>query len=175
MGIGLLIVKGLTSLSSIIIAHRGLLDGPDEILQNHPDQVKKAIGLGFQVEVDVWYIDGNWFLGHDGPGHSIDWKFLIDHSSMLWIHCKNLEAFFKLKTDITHQLNYFYHDSDAVVFTSKQLVWTYFGKPETTSTASICVMPEMTYTWDKIEQMAKDNLWYAFCTDWPRKFKEWLA
>lgn len=174
MGIGLLIER-YRILPSVIIAHRGLLEGPDVNLQNRPDQVKKAIGLGFQVEVDVWYIDGKWFLGHDGPEHSIDWQFLADHSNDLWIHCKNLNAFFELKTDISHQLNYFYHDSDAVVLTSKNLVWTYFGKLETMHRHSVCVMPEVSYEWDEIVQMATNNQWFAICTDYPRKLKECLA
>lgn len=152
-----------------------MLDGPDEALQNHPDQVTKAIGLGFHVEVDVRYIDGNWFLGHDGPEHKIDWQFLNDHSNVLWIHCKNLPAFFKLRSDTTHQLNYFWHDTDEVVFTSKNFVWTYFGKLETKSLNSICVMPELNYTWDEIVQMSTDNSWCAICTDYPRKLKECLA
>ena len=160
---------------SIIIAHRGLLDGPDDSLQNRPDQVTKALGVGFHVEIDVWYIDGKWFLGHDGPEHSVDWSFLTDNSDRLWIHCKNLDAFFKLRTDISHQLNYFYHDSDAVVFTSKNHVWTYFGKRETMHRSSVCVMPEINYQWDEIVQMTKYNAWYAICTDYPGKLKAWLV
>lgn len=162
-------------MSSIIIAHRGLLDGPDTVLQNRPDQVMKAFGFGFQVEIDVWYIDGKWFLGHDGPEHSVDWSFMYDNSNQLWIHCKNLDAFFKLKSDITHQLNYFFHDSDAVVFTSKHHVWTYFGKRETMHKSSVCVMPEVNYQWDEIVQMARLDQWAAICTDYPRKLKECLA
>lgn len=161
-------------MSSIIIAHRGLLDGPDSGLQNHPVQITKALGLGFHVEIDVWYIDDTWFLGHDGPEHSIDLDFLLRNSDKLWIHCKNLNAFFKFKTDIGHQLNYFFHDTDAVVFTSKNLVWTYFGKRETMHHSSVCVMPEVNYEWDEIVQMTNNNSWCGICTDYPRKLKECL-
>lgn len=161
-------------MSSIIIAHRGLLDGPDSGLQNHPVQITKALGLGFHVEIDVWYIDDTWFLGHDGPEHRIDLDFLTRNSDKLWIHCKNLDAFFKFKTDIGHQLNYFFHDTDAVVFTSKNLVWTYFGKRETMHHSSVCVMPEVNYEWDEIVQMTNNNSWCGICTDYPRKLKECL-
>ena len=159
---------------SIIIAHRGLLDGPDTGLQNRPDQITKALDLGFQVEIDVWYIDGVWHLGHDGPEHSVSWSFLNEHSNRLWVHCKNLSAFFKLKSDKSHQLNYFWHDSDAVVLTSKQHVWTYFGKRETMHTHSVCVMPEVNYEWAEIVAMTQQDKWCAVCTDWPRKLKECL-
>jgi len=161
-------------MSSIIIAHRGLLDGPDSGLQNRPDQITKALGLGFHVEIDVWYIDGIWFLGHDGPEHRTEFEFLTQHSERLWIHCKNLFAFFKLKSDNSHQLNYFWHETDAVVFTSKQNVWTYFGKPDMMHVNSICVMPEVTYEWSAIVEMTQLNKWHAVCTDWARKLKECL-
>ena len=161
-------------MSSIIIAHRGLVDGPDELLQNHPTQLTKAIGMGFHVEIDLWYIDDKWMLGHDGPEHSVSWSFLLDHSGKLWIHCKNLSAFFKLKSDNTHSLNYFWHESDAVVLTSKQHVWTYFGKRETMHSQSICVMPEATYEWPEIVEMTQHDKWHAVCTDWARKLKECL-
>ena len=36
-----------------IIAHRGLLNGKDEKLENRPDTFKKALEAGFDVEVDV--------------------------------------------------------------------------------------------------------------------------
>jgi hypothetical protein len=161
-------------MSSIIIAHRGLLDGPDSDLQNHPDQITKALGLGFHVEIDVWYIDGIWFLGHDGPEHRIEFEFLIQHSNKLWIHCKNVATFFEIKTNNRYQFNYFFHDTDAVVFTSKSFIWTYFGKRETMHHSSICVMPEVNYPWDEIVQMAKNNSWCGICTDYPRKLQECL-
>ena len=161
-------------MASIIIAHRGLLDGPDYGLQNRPDQITKALGLGFHVEIDVWYIDGIWFLGHDGPEHSVSWSFLLEHSGKLWIHCKNLPAFFKFESDNTHSLNYFWHETDAVVLTSKKNVWTYFGKPDMMHVNSICVMPEVTYEWYAIVEMTQLNKWHAVCTDWARKLKECL-
>ena len=49
-----------------IIAHRGNLSGPTQT-ENHPDQIKKALDLGFDVEIDVWYKENKVFLGHDFP------------------------------------------------------------------------------------------------------------
>ena len=75
----------------LIIAHRGLTDGPDTVLQNSPNQVQKALDLGYDVEIDGWYIDGQYFLGHDAPQYPVDWHWLS--KSNLWIHCKNLLKF----------------------------------------------------------------------------------
>ena len=38
----------------IYIAHRGLTNGPDKELENHPEQIKRAISQGFDCEVDLW-------------------------------------------------------------------------------------------------------------------------
>ena len=38
----------------LLIAHRGLYNGPDPWLENKPEQITKALTLGFDAEVDVW-------------------------------------------------------------------------------------------------------------------------
>lgn len=147
----------------ILIAHRGLMDGPDGSAQNHPDQIRRALDAGFDAEIDLWLIDGRWMLGHDGPEHEVDLRFISYHG--LWLHCKNLPAFFALRA-IGGNHNYFFHDSDMVVLTSKGQVWTYFGKPETRSPGSICVMPEVTYDWSQIRAMVNGHAWLGMCSDW---------
>ena len=120
---------------------------------------------GFDVEIDAWYIDNTWMLGHDGPTYIVDWVFMTQPN--LWIHCKNVGAFLALR--INRDANYFFHDQDLIVLTSRNNVWTYFGKPETKSPHSICVMPEVTYDWTEIERMVRSNEWAGYCTDWPRR------
>jgi len=156
----------------LIIAHRGLTDGPDTVLQNSPNQVQKALDLGYDVEIDGWYIDGQYFLGHDAPQYPVDWHWLS--KSNLWIHCKNLPAFFDMRSrTVIH--NYFWHESDAVVLTSRGKIWTYFGKPETENPESICVMPEQSYNWEEIKIIVNSNKWMGVCTDYPRKIEACLA
>lgn len=155
-----------------IISHRGLLDGPDSELENRPAQIMSALDEGFDAEVDLWVVDGKLYLGHDGPSHPIAPAFILD--SRLWIHCKNMESFHFLR-DYGHGCNFFYHDSDLVVLTSKQIGWTYLGKPETTHPRSICVMPEVTYGWDEIGAMARARSWYGMCSDYPRRIRACLA
>lgn len=153
----------------LIIAHRGLMTGPDEALQNHPRQVETALAAGFDVEIDLWLRGGEWYLGHDGPEHVVSQEF-IDQPG-LWIHCKNLPAFFSLKSR-DGRYNFFWHESDTVVLTSLGHVWTYMGKPKTRSPYSICVMPEVTYGPEHMLNEIRTQPWYGVCTDWAKAFAE---
>jgi len=155
----------------LIIAHRGLTDGPDSVLQNTPNQVQIALDQGYDAEIDVWYVDGNYFLGHDSPQYLVNWSWLSQAN--LWIHCKNLPAFFDMRSrTVIH--NYFWHETDAVVLTSRGKIWTYFGKPETENSESICVMPELSYSWDEIRNIVNSNKWMGICTDYPRRVEACL-
>jgi hypothetical protein len=72
----------------ILIAHRGLVDGPNKEIENSPEQILTAIDLGYDCEIDVWYDDG-WYLGHDMPQYKTDAKFLLKNKESFWIHSKN--------------------------------------------------------------------------------------
>jgi len=105
----------------IIIAHRGNLEGRNPETENHPDQILNAIEEGFDVEVDVWYVDG-WYLGHDEPTYKVTEKFL--EGDGLWLHAKSLKAVEKLyKKDV----NWFWHEKDKVTITSKGYIWCFPG------------------------------------------------
>jgi hypothetical protein len=54
-----------------LIAHRGLVDGPNATTENHPDQIKTAWSLGFDCEIDLRVVDGKLWLGHDEPQYQI--------------------------------------------------------------------------------------------------------
>lgn len=122
---------------AILIAHRGNTNGPDQSRENHPDYIDEAIGMGFDVEVDVRVIDGAIWLGHDDPQYQITHQFLYDRASKLWCHAKNLAA---LQFLIKNGFHVFSHDNDDYIITSKGFIWTYPGKPVNEDT--ICVMPE---------------------------------
>ena len=47
------------------ISHRGNVNGPDLEKENTIEQIFIAIGKGFDVEVDVWVIDGLIFFIRD--------------------------------------------------------------------------------------------------------------
>ena len=77
-----------------LISHRGNINGPRPEKENEPAYIQGAIALGYDVEIDVWNIGGNWFLGHDEPTYSIDIEFLKDER--LLCHAKNLPALHRL-------------------------------------------------------------------------------
>jgi len=108
------------------IAHRGNLNGPNTADENKPEYILKALHLGFECEIDVRYINDEWFLGHDTPDYKIELKFLFDNSEKFWIHCKNIEAL----NYLIHcpQLNVFWHQNDDYTLTSKRYIWCYPGK-----------------------------------------------
>lgn len=143
----------------IRIAHRALLQGPSIELENHPDSIMKALGLGFHAEIDVRYIDGEWWLGHDKATYPTTLEFLSRDG--LWLHAKNLAALEQLTAT---SLNYFAHDRDPYVITSHGYIWTYPGQP--LGPRSICVMPEWNMDTDA------DMIYTAagICTDWPYRY-----
>jgi hypothetical protein len=44
-----------------LISHRGNIDGISK-LENQPTYIDSAIELGYDVEVDIWYIGGKIYL-----------------------------------------------------------------------------------------------------------------
>jgi len=50
-----------------LISHRGNISGVYTDLENTEGYIQKAIDLGYEVEIDVWYKDFKLYLGHDGP------------------------------------------------------------------------------------------------------------
>ena len=73
-----------------LISHRGNITGPDAAQENNPDRILSVLRMGFDVEVDVWLIDDQFFLGHDCPQYKIDIPFLLQEG--VWCHSKNISA-----------------------------------------------------------------------------------
>ena len=121
------------------ISHRGNINGPCPEKENRPSYITEAINKGYDVEIDVWFVNDNLYLGHDKPQYSIDDEFLLQNHRNLWIHCKNLDALTYLINKYP-SLHLFSHDKDPVILTSKKIPWVYPGAPLNSS--CICVMPE---------------------------------
>ena len=120
----------------LLIAHRALINGkPDG--ENHPEQVEYCLEHGLSVEIDVWYTDDSFWLGHDNPQHRVDVDFLMQPK--LWIHCKDIESAMLLRH--YPSLNTFTIDKDDFTITSKNWLWLSptYGK---SYKGVICVMPE---------------------------------
>ena len=120
----------------ILISHRGNINGRNESRENSIEYIYEALNLGFDVEIDVWYKDGEWFLGHDGPENYVVLDFL--KNDKLWCHAKNIDALNKMLKESIHC---FWHQEDNVALTSKGYMWTYPGKQLTEN--SIAVLPEL--------------------------------
>jgi hypothetical protein len=145
----------------ILISHRGNINGRIEEAENRPDYIDDTIKLGYDVEVDIWVIEGVFYLGHDEPQYGITVDWLNKRKDRLWIHCKNIEAveFFNL---LFETYNYFWHQEDTVTLTSKNFIWAYPGKQPINR--SIAVMPELLN--DNVDSCI------GICSDYIQNYKQ---
>ena len=126
-----------------LISHRGNLDGKDSKRENNPIYIEDCLKLGFDVEIDVRYIDNKFYLGHDKPEQEVSFKWL--NTSGLWIHSKTIETISELAG--CHNINTFFHDSDECTLTTFGWIWTYPGKL-LVNKFSIAVLPETIENYD---------------------------
>ena len=146
----------------ILISHRGNLNGKSD-RENSPDYIEEALDQDFDVEIDVWYIDGEFWLGHDIPQYKVSEGFL-EHPS-LWCHAKNIDALYVMNTN--YHIHCFWHQEDDVTLTSREFFWTYPGKQLTEK--SICVLPEFEDRKGKV--ILSKNI-AGICSDYIKQFKE---
>lgn len=125
----------------ILISHRGNINGKNVEMENHPSYIDTALNLGYDVEIDVWVIDGTLHLGHDEPQYDITQDWLNERGENLWIHCKNVEAMEWFMEIQFSGFNYFWHEEDTMTLTSMGEMWVYPGKQPVRG--SIAVMPEI--------------------------------
>lgn len=144
-----------------LISHRGNLNGPKPELENSPAYILEAIRAGFEVEIDVWFVDGKFKLGHDEPTYDFPLTLLQDYYRYLWIHCKDVESFSKLNEidRIGTKFNYFFHDVDRGVLTSQGYIWSIEPLDR-----GILVMPEATCN-------EPTELTIGICSDYVAKYR----
>lgn len=111
---------------TIFIAHRGNLNGSCPNDENRPLYIEHALSLGYDVEIDIWYKEGEYYLGHDAPTHLVSVKFLVYYGNNLWLHVKNEETLNHIRQ--SSGLNYFWHNNDEFTLTSKGFVWSFPSK-----------------------------------------------
>jgi hypothetical protein len=138
-----------------IISHRGNLDGPNPKLENSSEYIIDAINQGFDVEIDIWYINDKFYLGHDIPQYEIEMDWILNLQEKLWVHCKNIDCIDLLYNT---NINYFWHDLDKTTITSKGYPWS---QPNVHINNGITVCLEYKEVADI----------YGVCTDYPIKFK----
>lgn len=146
------------------IAHRGNISGQDSIQENTPNYIDRAICLGYDVEIDVWYIDHKLYLGHDLPVYEVSYSFFINPK--LWIHCKNPEALLFFSEHNNNLLNFFWHEKDRYTITSKGIVWAYPGSK--LNSMSVSVLPETIF-----DVNVKTSTIYGICSDYIEMYKKY--
>ena len=121
------------------ILHRGNYNGPNTI-ENNPIELLNLIEKDYELEIDLWYRDNRFYLGHDFPEYEIEEEFL-EHNG-LWIHCK--------------------HTNEDYVLTSKGYIWCFVGKPALEN--SVIVMPEKALSSYTYEELISKNC--IVCSDY---------
>jgi hypothetical protein len=149
------------------ILHRGLKDGPNPELENKEALLNQRIGEGWDVEVDIWRIEGTFWLGHDGPEHVLEDEGLLS-CPKAWIHCKNLEMLAYM-VESNPGAPFFSHDQDEAILTSNRYIWCYPGNQAGIN--SIVVMPErttMVLDYSKIAGVCSDFTAYPCIFDYKK-------
>lgn len=143
-----------------IISHRGNLNGPDETIENTECAIDHAISLGFDVEIDLRYYHGAFYLGHDEPQYQITLEWIHNRRHFLWIHCKDLDSF----AVSPGSWNKFCHTQDPVVAVLPNKMWVHDLNLELNWK---CIIPllsrEDIFEFDL--KRLKDC--YGVCTDYP--------
>jgi hypothetical protein len=107
----------------ILISHRGNIFGPgNQLVENSTNYIDNALANGYDVEIDVWLSNGDLFLGHDFPIHTVSLPWLFERKDSLWIHCKNFNA---LSSLIQMDLRVFYHIQEDYSIISNGMIWAH--------------------------------------------------
>jgi len=157
----------------MIIAHRGNIFGPNPDKENKPCYIDYAIITGYDVEVDVWCLGKDFYLGHDKPTYLVEETFFKEREYNLVCHAKNILALRKLLDIGKIGIHCFMHNNDIAVLTSQNYIWTYPGGH--LGKDSIAVMPEN----NNFDNIKNGHFNYYFnklgcagiCTDYAVYFK----
>ena len=124
------------------IAHRGLIDGPNHQAENSMTTITEWCRQGRASEIDIWWHDEAFWIGHDEPRERVSPEFL--RSEFLWIHAKNPKGFYqlqKLSNEKGWGLRIFYHTDEDYVLTTNGDTIIYPGLPDMEGWTYM--MPEM--------------------------------
>ena len=147
------------------IAHRGNINGVNSTNHNVA-KIWDAIEDGFYVELDLWCIKNNYYLGHDKPEIQIQLTD-FDHPQVFF-HLKNL-FLPKLKFADAFAIN-----NDDYVFTLRDKLWCNYKVGY--SNDSIICAPELVGSTDNLDAFIKDNMGaFGVCTDYGMKVRNILS
>lgn len=143
----------------ILISHRGNINGKMVEKENQPDYIYDALMYEYDVEIDVWFINNKFILGHDIPQYEINKEFF---DNKMWCHAKNIDALNEL---LNLNMNCFFHNIDNCTLTSRGYIWTYPGQCLTNN--SIAVLPESVKYGESDLRMCR-----GICSDIIEKFED---
>jgi hypothetical protein len=143
----------------ILISHRGNINGRLDSWENHPTYITSALEKGYECEIDVWYENGEWYLGHDIPEHKVNHQFISN--SKMWCHAKNIDSLNAML--MAGDIHCFWHENDKYTLTSKNYIWAFPGFDVPLGSKSICVVPE------RCNQSVVN--FYGVCSDFIERYK----
>lgn len=147
------------------IAHRGNINGKCEKEENTIAQINKAIDLEYDVEVDIRVQGTKLFLGHDSIQEEIDYNYLYNRQSFLWVHAKDYPTFIKLYQSNLN-LNIFSHDVDDVVITTHGFLWVH-------PRHSLFIPNSIALKFEYAEGFIKEHSYiYGICSDNPAEYRK---
>ena len=151
----------------LLISHRGLFNGPDALLENHPDQIQRALDWGYDVEIDLHVKNGKPLLGHWEGKYEVDLDFL--NNEKFWVHCKTVEALDWAIDYLPLEPHMFFHQQDDCTLIEETFIWTYPNPKLILTKNSIAVVPELAFGLDNMVQATQRC--YGVCSDyvsyWP--------
>jgi len=142
-----------------IISHRGNIIGPIESKENRPSYIDCALQLGYDVEIDIRFINNKFWLGHDTPDYEVSNTWINLRKERLWLHCKNIETVYELKKIVGSK--YFCHTADPYIITSTGHLWVH---DLTTTLNTNCIIPLLSES--DMREFKHINYVYGVCTDY---------
>jgi len=121
-----------------IISHRGNIRGRVPDRENAPSYIDCALGNGYDVEIDVWSVDGEFLLGHDEPQYKVTWNCQVFQS--------------------------FCHTADPYSYTSNGKIWLHDTEQ---SFDDKTIIPLLEWDIVDSFKHNIDEVPYGICTDYP--------
>ena len=147
-----------------IISHRGNIKGPVLDKENRPSYIDCAIQLGYEVEVDLRFENGEFWLGHDKSQYKIEKNWAYLRKENIWFHCKDIYSCLEL-TKTGENFKYFCHHNDNYVVTSTGKIWVH---DLSKTIDDNCIIPLISL--EDIRKY-KNSIPYGICTDYVNEIK----
>ena len=150
-----------------LISHRGNIRGPIPDKENRPSYIDCAIGNGYDVEIDVNYVNGELWLGHDEPQYKVTHTWIQERSQYLWLHCKDFES---AKECWKYQA--FCHSGDPFVYTSTAQIWLHGENDNLYTLDDMTIIPVISKQ-ESISFNTANGVPFGVCTDYPAILKDY--